>query len=145
MILIKLLTKHAVNDRKVESIRITEINPFFERIKTDVRESRHFSISGFKMQHSTKKMIADRNQAYFKGIPDYVDRTILAEAVFICREITKEKNCFLVSLDTHFSPARKDSHVRDEINKIFGIYCDWPEQIFVKVRELVKPGAKQNL
>ena len=71
------------------------------------------------------------------------DQIILAEACYLLnlyRQI-EGKNVFLfiASTDHHFSPVRRKDwafesrQVTDEIEKRFGITCDWPDHIFGRV------------
>jgi len=133
---IKLLLKYPLNDAIVEKIQNNEVTPFFWEVKDTQKESGEFIVEGFRLKHSTKNMITRMNTPYFKSIPDFTDKRILSEAIFIKREIIPQEELLLVSLDTHFSPPKKDTIIRDKIYTAFKIYCDWPEQIMKKIKQL---------
>lgn len=69
--------------------------------------------------------------------PDTVDKTILAQAMYLFELYKqtegKDVTFFIVSTDHHFSPVRKrglvSRGVTDTIEDLFGIICDWPDQI----------------
>lgn len=68
------------------------------------------------------------------------DQKILAEACYLLNlyKATEGKavSLFIASTDHHFSPARRPGwvvesrQVTDEIEKRFGVVCDWPKRIY---------------
>lgn len=77
-----------------------------------------------------------------------VDKRILAEAAYLLNSIykgeTKDASLFFASTDHHFSPVRRKGwliegrEVTDEINKRFGVICDWPDQVLKEVSKRLK-------
>lgn len=68
------------------------------------------------------------------------DKIILAEARYLFnlyKQTERERvSVFIASTDHHFSPVRRKTwafesrQVTDEIEKRFGIICDWPDRIY---------------
>lgn len=71
---------------------------------------------------------------------DETDRLILAEAIYLlCRYRADQKDfaLYLASTDQHFSPAitnGEDRTLTEEIEKTFGIVCDWPNKILERLK-----------
>jgi hypothetical protein len=76
------------------------------------------------------------------------DKKILAEAVYILERYRKrEAVMFLASTDCHFSPVRgvrTITTVTDEIEKRFGIVCDWPDKVLEKITATAKKAKKRR-
>ena len=132
---IKVLGKYPIDDSKVEKILKEEVSPFYKDFKNELKTKGEFVKYGLRLKKSTLKMIARMNKPYFKGIPDSVDKTILAEAIYIKRTFLNDEEICLASLDTDFSPAKKDSFLRDKVNDDFRIYCGWPAEIFSRAKQ----------
>lgn len=132
---IKVLTKMPIDEEKVNEIKSKELVSFFGRIVKEIKEKAHFNWQGVRLHRSTRKMIARTNRPYLKSIPDSADFQIFSEAIFIKRTFFSKNPYYLASLDTHFSPARKDSFVRDELDRKFNIKCDWPSEIFKELKK----------
>lgn len=92
-------------------------------------------ISGIKLKASIKRHIQRLWTPYYKGTPDRIDKRIYAEAVFLKRNFFSDEQIYLASLDTYFSPVRKDSIIRDKINEKFKIFCDWPSNICSELKK----------
>ncbi len=76
--------------------------------------------------------------------PSETDERILAQAIllfnFYKQTIGTDVLFILASTDTHFSPVRvkggqASTVITDEIEKRFGVVCDWPYQIIERLRE----------
>ena len=71
------------------------------------------------------------------------DQRILAEACYLLnlyKQVEgKNISLFMASTDHHFSPVRgkywafESNQVTEEIEKRFGVICDWPDRIYAKV------------
>ena len=77
---------------------------------------------------------------------DSIDKKILAEAIYLFNvyKQMEGKNIafYITSTDHHFSPVRKKGlesrGITDTIYELFGIICDWPEQIEQILRNEIK-------
>lgn len=77
------------------------------------------------------------------------DKKILAEAVYILERYKKREaiTMFFASTDCHFSPVRgvrTMTTVTDEIEKRFGIICDWPDRVLQKIAAMTKKAKKRR-
>lgn len=60
------------------------------------------------------------------------DKRILAEAVYLFNHYKQSNSAvkmYLASTDYHFSPFDSEGEITEEIQKKFGIVCDWPDKI----------------
>lgn len=73
------------------------------------------------------------------------DKKILSEAVCIFKRYKKHGTVmFLASTDHHFSPVRGIRTLTDEIEKRFGIICDWPDKVLEKITAMAKKAKKKK-
>jgi len=91
----------------------------------------------FDIYRTQDEIISSQLVNLLRSHPDTVDKTILAQAIHLF-ELFKQTEgkgvtFFIVSTDHHFSPVRKrgleSRGVTDTIEDLFGIICDWPDQI----------------
>jgi hypothetical protein len=144
---IALLAKHPVDVIEVDNICTKEINSFFQKVDAEIRikSTDHVPVQGIRLHQGTLRTIDKFCLPYYKGKPDKIDKRIFAEAVYLKRTFFKEQKMYLASLDTHFSPAKKDSVIRDKINQEFNIFCDWPSAIYIELKKEYAAQSKQKL
>jgi len=130
---IKLLGKYPLSEEEVDKIK-PEIDAFFREMQSFTRQKGKFYSVGIRLHSATKRMIARGNRPFFKGIPDFVDKIILAEVTYIKRTFLKQEPLFLASLDKDFSPG-KDCIIRDKLFEKFQVFCDWPENIYKELKK----------
>ena len=149
-----------------ESINKKERNLFFNKVEAMYRDltkkaATHPKLATLKAKIVPKfiskkfayKLYKEQDQLSMKQLTnllenpvDKIDKIILAEAACLNKlykeTIPDDVEFILVSTDRHFSPYRKEGfeskQVTNEIEKRFGIVCEWPYQVAQELQKTLK-------
>jgi len=161
--LLSLLQREPVESDKV-AVWFTQVAKMYKELKDMAQERKNLKeTASMKAQAVPKKVrkyenwyriyLRDERRRHaqllnlLKKDVEAEDQIILAEACYLFnlyKQIEgKDVSFFIASTDHHFSPVRRKGwafesrQVTDEIEKRFGIICDWPDRIYERVSKLV--------
>lgn len=142
---ISFMDRLSTNKDEVTKIEVTEVYPMYDELDSSAREKpeKTYSIS-----HRFKGVARDVNRIEFGRykqkmkqlqeksiIPDYYDRIILSEAVYLKRNRFQNETFYLSSLDNHFSGLRAPyTQIPETIKENFDIDCQTLSKIMALLR-----------
>jgi len=137
---ISVMDRLSTDKEEVAKIEEEEAYPMYEELYAGVRErpqKTYTSSPKFKgLARDINRMEMSKHKNTMRKlqeksiIPDYYDRIILSEAIYLKRNRFPQNKLYLSSLDNHFSgfkyPFKK---IPEKIKELFGIECFAPSKI----------------
>lgn len=143
---ISVMDRLSTDKKEVDKIEEEEVYPMYEELDAGVREKPEKTFSSSPKYKGLARDINRRTYSKYKStlrylekksiIPDYYDRIILSEAIFLKKNRFPQQIFYLSSLDNHFCGFKYPFKKIPEKNKeLFDIECFSPSEIMRLIKK----------